>query len=305
LREHVWKNDFSAARNEAQTNVKTRWILFLDGHEYIENFGDIEDKLKFDVDGISVTIRMESGATLKYPRIYRNGIKFKNAVHNINECTTLRYAPNFIIVHDRENLQDAEAAKRRDEQRSMMMPKELQKQIQKNKKDARAHFHLANFHMSQKNRKQAFYHYKKSLKYSKSADQNFVSLLHNGLILFEQGKNFRAYMKFSEALRLFPDRWESKRAMGGFWLTQQNYKRALPLLVDALLPNKRQYIYQPMLLNSAEIWDMIGICFVNLNQPDRAVVAYERAKHHSTDEEQKKLLDEKVRLVKTLIPLKK
>lgn len=44
LRTHTWKNDFAQARNEASVNVIGRWVLFLDGHEYVESLGNIREK---------------------------------------------------------------------------------------------------------------------------------------------------------------------------------------------------------------------------------------------------------------------
>ena len=44
--EHEWKNDFSAARNNIQKQVKTKWCLMLDGHEYVKEYSNLEKALE-------------------------------------------------------------------------------------------------------------------------------------------------------------------------------------------------------------------------------------------------------------------
>ena len=301
LRFHVWEGDFSKARNSAQENVKTKWILFLDGHEYLESFGDIEEKLKDDVDGIFVTVRMESGMTFLYPRFYRNFIKFKNAVHNVNECKTRRCAPLCVIVHDRVNGQDEKSTERRNEQREKMMPAELANQLKTNPKNGRAHFHLANFYMMRHETKKAMKHYKAVVKFGISPDEKYMALLHFGALHASLGHYFRALLAFEKADKLIPGRWESSRTIGGLYFMTHRFKKALPWLVQALTPNSRRYAYQPMEQKMYEIWDMIGNCFAKLDQNPQAVTAWERACELSSSDTQKKFFGEKIKLVKMLL----
>lgn len=304
LKEHVWQDDFSKARNFAQENVKTNWILFIDGHEYVENYGDIRQKMTHAVDGIFVTVRMESGMTFLFPRVYRSHIKFKNAVHNINECRTRRSAPTFVIVHDRVHGQSKQSTQRREEQRKQMMPKELKKELKKNPRNSRAHFHLANFYMMRQEVKLALKHYKQVIKHGKSPDEKFLSLLHYGALQMSLGHWWRALWNFNKAQKLQPERWEVARVIGGFYYQQKHWKNALPYLVRALQPNKRRYSYQPMKINLVETWDMIGHCFAQLDQNDKAIVAWQRALEIETDKKRRNFIKQKIELVKPLLTVK-
>jgi SAM-dependent methyltransferase/Tfp pilus assembly protein PilF len=302
LRSHHWENDFSKARNEAGENVRDLWVLFLDGHEYIESFGNIKEKLKLDVDGIFVTIRMETGMTFMYPRIYKGHLKFKNAVHNLVECNTKSADPNFVIVHDRENLQAKEAVERRNAQRNEIMPTELKKQLKVNPKNSRAHFHLANFYIMNNQLVPALKHYKKTVKYSLSHDEVFMAYLQIGRIHMQLGHSIRALWNFKSADDLIPDRWESARVLGGFYLLEGNFDKAVVYLIDALRQNKRHYTYEPMTRNYAEIWDLIGHCFNKLNRNEEAKEAWERALELAETDGMKGMLKQKIQLIASILP---
>ena len=300
LKTHEWHDDFSEARNFAQKDVKSKWILFLDGHEYIESYGDYKEKMEFDVEGIFVTIRMESGMTFFFPRIYRSHIKFKNKIHNLNECKTRKASPKFVIVHDRVHGQDEKSAQSRNQQRDEIMPKQLKEDIEKNPKNPRPHFHLANYYMMNHNIDGAMYHYKKAIKYENSLDEKYLCLLHYGALHQSKGHSFRALWNFNKADQLLPGRWESARTLGGFYLLQKNYKRAIPYLFEAFKPNKRLYSYQPMQKDESAIWDLIGTCFTKLDKFSEAQSAFQNASDKCTDENHKKLFKQKADLLKNV-----
>lgn len=304
LKTHIWEDDFSKARNFAQANVKSRWILFLDGHEYIESYGDYERKIKLDVEGIFVTMKMETGMTFLFPRIYRSYIKFKNKVHNVNECKTRRCSPKFVIVHDRLGGQSEDAINRRNKQREEMLPQEMKNQIKENPKNARPHFHLANFYMMRQKMDLALRHYKKAVKFGKSADEKYLCFLNMGMIHQVKGHWFRALWKFQSADELIPGRWESARSIGGYYYLHGHYKKAVDYLVNALSQNERRYSYEPFTQNKAEIWDMIAMCFAKLDQNAQAVIAWKRALELEKDKKRKKLFQQKIDLVNTLLPRK-
>ena len=301
VRVHEWRDDFSQARNEAQENVETKWILFLDGHEFVESFGKAKEKMKEDIDGVFVTIRMENKMTFLYPRIYRNGLKFKNAVHNLVETPRKTADTSFVIVHDRDNLQDAEAAERRNKQREKMLPAFMKKQIAENPENARAHFHLANYYMMVPELKLAIRHYKKVIKYSYMHDEVYMAYLSIGRIHFGLGHNFRAMWFFNKADALIPNRWETNRVLGGFYFLQEHWSKAVDHLVKALGQNERHYTYEPMEQNRIEIWDMIGHCFEKMDQPEKTVIAWERALELSETPSQKSFFMEKLKLAKLLV----
>lgn len=298
LKTHIWENHFSKARNFAQEGVKTKWILFLDGHEYIETFGEIKNHLAKDVDGVFVTVRMESGLTFLHPRLYSSKIQFTGAVHNMNACETKAFCPTLIIVHDRLNGQDQDAIERRDKQRDEMMPKELLARIKENKADSRARFHLGNYYMYKKEFKLALDTYKKYRKYSKSPDELYLVELNIGLIHTSFNNDIRARWAFYRADKVIPGRWETARAIGGLYYKNAYYNKALEFLVTALQPNTRKYIYEPMKHYRLSIWDMIGDCFAQLGSFTKARVAFERALDLSENDFQKSFFSKKIEVVK-------
>jgi SAM-dependent methyltransferase len=302
LKEHVWEDDFSKARNFAQENVTSKWILFLDGHEYIEETSHVRDFLPFDVDGIFVTVRMESGMTFLFPRIYRKEIQFKNAVHNLNECKTKRTVPDFVIVHDRENGQDEEAIKRRNAQREEMLPRIMEGHLKEDPKNTRALFHLGNYALMREDTRAALKYYKRYMKCYKSVEEAYMVEINIGLVHASMQHYVRALWAFDRADKLLPGRWETARVIGGLYLMQQNYLKAANWLVQALTPNARRYVYQPMKLNAMEVWDMLGTCFMQLDQPGKSSIAFKRAKDLASTPEQKAFFDKKIELVQTLLP---
>lgn len=301
LKEHIWNDDFSAARNYAQENVVTPWILFLDGHEYIESVGRLADYIDSDVEGMFVTVKMESGMTFLYPRIFKSHIKFKNAVHNLNEVKTKINLADFVILHDRDSGQSEEAREARNRQRDEMMPRIMGEQLRDNPRNTRALFHLGNHALMIPDYKKAMSYYKRYMKCYKSPDEAYMVLLNIGFIRAAWGQNIRALWAFDKADKLLPGRWETARVLGGLYLTMGNYKKAVQYFVDALGDNSRTYFYNPIARDNVELFDFIGTCFAHLDQYKEAIAAFSRAFELCNDEEKKKIFREKVTLIKTLL----
>lgn len=302
LKNHLLEDDFSKARNKAQQNVKSKWILFLDGHEYIEKTGRIDNLLNLDVDGILVTVKMENGSSFMFPRIFRSHIKFENAVHNAPDVKTQQYAPKFVIVHDRENLQSKESAKERQKQRDRMVPNLMKERLKSHPKDQRALFNLANWYMTKNESKLAIEIYKRCYKLTPSPDERYFLKAQIGIAQQLLGQKLRATWSFFDLEKLIPDRWETKRLIGGAYLQRGQYNKALAYLVGALGQNTKQYIYQLFGQDLSEIWDLIGHCFNLLGQNAQAVIAWEQARNESKDKKRQEYFETKARFAKMLLP---
>lgn len=300
-KEHVWENDFSKARNYAQEGVESKWILFLDGHEYVDTTGDLEKFLQYDVEGIFVTVKMESGLEFMYPRIYRSFVQFKNAVHNVNEVKTKRVLKDFVIMHDRDGGQSEESREARNKQRDEMMPKALGEQLKQNPRNARALFHLGNYWLMKKEYKKSLYFYKRYMKCYKSPDEAYVAQLNIGFIRAAWGQYLRAYWAFLKADKISPERWETHRVLAGLYMSAGRYQKAIPQFVESMSNNKRAYAYQPMKKDLAEIWDLIGHCYAKIDRPKEAVMAFTRASKITEDVKRKRLYNDKIRLLKTVM----
>jgi SAM-dependent methyltransferase len=299
---HEWKDNFSEARNSVQKLVKTKWTLFLDGHEFIDKSGNIEDLLKLDVDGLLCTIKMENGTSFMYPRIFRSHLKFENAVHNAVDVKTKEYAPNFVIVHDRLNAQSKASAHAREIQRDKMIPEIMAETLKKNPNDQRALFNLANWYMTKNMLEPALKTYQLCLKQTPSPDERYFVKAQIGMCHQLLNHNLRATWSFFDLEKLIPNRWETKRLLGGIYLQRGQYKKACEYLVFALDPNKKQYLYQLFGQDFAEIWDLIAMCFLEMEQPAKAVIAWQEAIKGTTEEKRKEFFQTKIRLCEMLLP---
>ena len=115
------------------------------------------------------------------------------------------------------------------------------------------------------------------------------------------GQDLRATWTFFALDKLIPNRWETKRLIGGIYVQRGQYRHALDFLVQALEVNTHQYLYQIFGQDFAELWDLIASCFNEVNQPARAIIAWQEAIKNSKDEKRKEFFQTKIELCKLLL----
>jgi glycosyltransferase involved in cell wall biosynthesis len=301
LKQFSWQDDFSKARNFAQEGVKTDWLFFLDGHEYVEKSLDLEKYLNFDCDSLLCTIRMENGFVFRNPRIYKNGLTFSGAVHEKQNCERAIFYPSFIIVHDRVNLQDEDSAKIRERQRNEQMPRIMGERIKKDKRDLRALFHLSVFYQTNNQNKKALHYSKRYLKYSTLKEERWYMYFNRALIFSLLGKNFRAFWAINQAEGEIAERWETQKLKGLIFFNAKKYEKALDCLVDSFKKNKMPHSYQPWPIDSAGTWNVIGECFFNLGILDKASIAFRTASEQSKEEFQKQFFKARADLLEKML----
>ena len=294
---HKWKDDFSVARNYAQENVKTKWILLLDGHEYVRQFGHAARCLSLNHEGIMASIVMENGMTFHFPRLFRSSVRWKYAIHNLNDCSTTIRCDDFVIVHDRLNRQNKSSALFREKQREEMIPSIMGDMLKKNKKHIRPLFHLGNFHMMRQHWDKAIFYYRRYLKYSDFTDEKYLVLLHVGICRQMNGQFFRALRAFEKADKFNRGRWETALLIGGNFFAQRNFPEAVKGLTQSLNDNSSVYHYQPFSRDLFEIWDLIGSCYAFLGSNGKAKIAWERSLELAKSDIQKKRIATKIDLV--------
>lgn len=296
LQYHLWQNNFSVARNGVQKLVKTKWTLFLDGHEYIEKMGNIKELLKLDVEGLVCYIKMENGSKFMFPRIFRSHLRFENPVHNAINLKTQQYAPKFVIVHDRDHLQTKEAAAARAKQRGWMIPKLMKERLEINPNDQRALFNLGNWYIGKFELKQALHYYKRCYKFTPTPDERYFIKAQIGIAHQLQGHLLRALFAFHDLEKLIPNRWETKRLIGGVYIAKGMYKSALPYLTFALEGNQYSYLYGLFGHDLAELWDLIASCYSELGENEKAVIAWKEAIKNTSDLKRKGFFMTKIQL---------
>jgi glycosyltransferase involved in cell wall biosynthesis len=282
-----WCDDFSAMRNFAHSGVKSDWIIFIDGHEYVENGDKIKNVLNTKNNGLIVPIKMDNGVVFPGLRIYRNGLHFQGGVHEVVLCNTVTSVSGFTIIHDRVNYCSAETSKARDFQRDAQMPRILFKDLEKNKKDICAAFHLGLYFQSHGQNKQAIKYYKIYLKYSLDPFQRWYVYFNLSFCHLALGNFFRAFISARSADKETPNRWEVNRLYGMIFMAKRQYARAVSYFLSSLDRVPAQGIYFPFGAELYSVWTNIGECFFNMREFMSAYDAFKRASEVA-DEEIKK-----------------
>lgn len=295
-----WRDDFAWARNFAHEGVKSDWILFLDGHEYVSKCENLDQALEFDGDGLLTVVRMESGAEFRNPRIYKNGIQFEGQVHEHQLCTKTALYSKFVIQHDRPDGQDKNSADERDKQRDEQLPRIMGERIRNDKSDTNASFHLFLYYESQKQYRQALKYADLYLKYSVCAQERWYVLFARSLCFLAQKRQFRAYRAILKAEQEMPNRWETKKAKGIILFACRNYEKALDELVNSFDLNKFDCAYKPWKRDNAGTWNLMAECFVCLGQIEKACSAFNQASENAEDEIQKKFFKDRADIIMQL-----
>lgn len=304
LKQHKWENNFSKARNFAKENVKTKWILSLDGHEYIKEYQDIDKALALDVEGLFVKVEMDAGDTFHTNRIFRSNLNWKHAIHNAIKTKTNKKFSKFVIKHDRAKGQSKKAVQERFKQRNEMMPRLLKKEFRKNKKSPRPLFYLARFYLTTRQFKKAIKYYKKYLKTGGSIGERWFVCFEASIAANILKKHLLALKFLRQAEKEVPNRWETAKYTGLTYLGFEQWKKALKYLVDSLKENTGDFSFNPEKKDPADIWDKIGFCFFQLGKYNRTKVALERSIELDKDEHRKKLNQKRIELIDRKIILK-
>jgi len=300
LKQYKWENSFSKARNFAQEGVKTKWILALDGHEYVEQPGNIRRILNSEKDGVLIKVILESGFHFYYPRIIKANIKWTKEVHNLPLCKDTGKYKKFVIIHDRETGQSKNAAEIRLKQREKMLAEILGKSIKKNRKDYRSIFYLGQLYGSQDKLKPAIKLFKKYLKFSRNRQERWLVYYEIGKIQNILNQPKRAVKSFEKAQKELPDRWEIKKRIGTTYMILKKWEKAADYLVNAFNIIKTDFIYNPEQRNDAQTWFFISQCFFALKKYREAKIALKRAERSQTNTKWGKLPKEQIKIIKEL-----
>jgi SAM-dependent methyltransferase len=277
LKTHQWDNDFAKARNQLQNCIGSEWVLWLDGHEYVEKMPDLTNALNKPQDGYFVKIKLENNFEFFFARLIRREVKWEHAVHN-NPCVhDAKRIDTFTIVHDRANLQSKNGAALRDIQRDKMVTSLFRAEIKKNRKSSRPYFYLAQHASYCKNLKQAIRFYKKCFKRSIKKDERWLCWWEIASIHSYKGQYTRALLAFEKADKEMPGRWEIAWSLGLMWALTGNTDMSLNYFVKALEPPKESFMYSPMKYDEALIFDYIGAGLYSKNKPDEAKIAWRRS----------------------------
>ena len=289
LKTFDWKDNFSEARNFAQADVKTDWLLFLDGHEVIEKCERLQEFLNMDCDALICTVEMENKMKFRNPRIYKNGLTFDGAVHECQNPKMPIFYPYFLVKHNREKGQSITAVEIRDKQRDEQTPRIFGERLKKNPRDLRALFHLFAFYQAKFQFKKALKYQKQYLKYSTYKDERWFVLFNRAQCFLSIGKFRKALHAVDLAEKEMPGRWETAKIKGMFLFQHKKYQKAMEYFVDSFKDNKTYCSYLPWPREDWQTWAMVGECLFNLGQWYKASTAFDRSSDLAKDGEFKEL----------------
>lgn len=243
LIEHVWKADFSEARNISLKNAKGDWILVLDADE--EVLGSKEQLLKeinnskneaFNIRGINKSDKESGLESFFYNRLFKNrGYKYYRAVHeqlNIEENKVAFLDERILkIIHygySKENFEKKHKGKRNLEI--------LLREYDKNQEDPFITYHLGATYASLED-------YQKALSY-------FVKSYEMGLV-----KGFGEYY------------YELIKRMSQCIYLMKDYKLCIDFLTGILKDEK--------LRNFTDLYYILGSCFYEIKDFDKSEKIFE------------------------------
>jgi len=297
LKTHVFGDDFSKMRNDAHQGIKTKWILILDGHEIVVKSDDLKESLASPHDGLLVSVKLENDFTFGYPRIYKNGIHFEGKIHEKPICEGTQLYPGFLIEHHRRGIQSSKAISFREKQRDDMVPRVMSDELRKNPKNTRALFHLGLFYQSKDDFKKALPYYSKYLRYSKNKQERWFVLFESALCSLARGKFFHAFHCACLADLELSGRWETQKLKGLICFHRKKYAKALEHFVSSFDAYNKAVLYKPWPKDTGPTWNLIGECFFNLRNYEKAFHSFSRSSSLCKYEVAKKFLDERAKLM--------
>ncbi len=296
-----WHDDFSEARNYAHAGVKTKWIIFLDGHEYLGKFDNYEDHLEFTGDGLLCTVVMENGFTFRNPRIYKNGFKFEGAVHEKLNTHNVRLCADIQIRHDRTGSQSTAAAAMREKQRDDMVPRIMGGMLEKDKKNLRALFHLGVHYQLKKNVPLAIKYYKQYLKYSTCKDERWFVRLMLSCCHLSLRHPHRALWQAFDLEKENPGRWENEKMRAMCYFQRGEYLKAIESAIESMHENTGLFSYKPWQPDLAGAWNMIGESYFRLNDIGKAASAFYKAAERAPDKKIRDFLRKRADLMTRML----
>jgi tetratricopeptide (TPR) repeat protein len=99
-------------------------------------------------------------------------------------------------------------------------------------------------------------------------------------MLENKWRSLIAFMRMDSEMQ---GRWETHKRIGSAYMWLGLWEMALPRLVEALGVQEGQFSFVPEQRDDCQTWDFIGQCFFNMNQFEKAKVAWKRCVELSKD----------------------
>jgi len=284
-----FKNDFSEARNNLAATAKTGWILWLDGHEYINKSIDFAKTQSPDADGFLIAKQYNDGPKFYEPKILRRDVKFAGAIHEQPQCKKVAQLLEPLIIHDRPGGQAAGSIQIKNEQREKMMNEIMLAELRKNKKNLHAIFQMAIYRQGTGKLKEACHYFEQYLKYQPKNNPNFMVYLNFALCLIGRGRIDTARRVLARGVEKCGQMWELNLLAGEIEAGQNHHRQAIVLFNKALIANTGHQLCFPLIHEPHKILDMIAREHYLLKEFENAFMSWRGAADIAPDEELRKL----------------
>ena len=82
---------------------------------------------------------------------------------------------------------------------------------------------------------------------------------------------------------------------------EKKYQQALEYFVASFDPTPYETLYRPILRDDAGTWNLIGECFFNLGDYDKANIAFDRAAEITPDKTKKEFFEKRGALMRDIL----
>lgn len=230
-----WTKNFAAARNAAMEDVKTKWGLVLDGHEFLQ--GDLNKIRRAilehpDAGAFEIEVKDSGVPHWDSHRLHKvAGARWERAHHNYLTVDGPVFRIEGVrIIHDREGGQSMESRLARSKQRDEELIEDFTKSIKENPKDTRSMYYLAQQHRDSGRWEAAYYWYNRYTETespNRWQEEHYLAHYFAGRAAMALGDYERALQHGKDATHLIEDRAEGWALRGDAHYAQKEYVRAL------------------------------------------------------------------------------
>jgi tetratricopeptide (TPR) repeat protein len=251
-------------------------------------------------DGYMIKITMEAKNHFFYPRLYKNGIQFKNKIHNLVQTKDVGFLPQLEIFHDRDGGLAPSQREARAKQRSRMMPWIFTWNIIKDPSDLRSRYYLARYYQDAKKWDVALRHYRIYLEKTTNPTESYQAAYqaHICALALEDYKRALEFLDFCELAA--PLRWETYKRKGMIYLEKKNWSQALINLEAALKESPQIGFDSPEPKIDAHTMERIGFVYFQLKDLKSAKDTFEKALKLSPPAHMEQLLKKRIDFIDRL-----
>lgn len=293
---HPWQGSFSEARNHSIKYATCDWILQIDADEKLEEKdinilrGAVRLK-QYNSLFVSLVSEMPTGLSMNYfQRLYRRGTAhYEGIVHNQVVCEGAALLTNIRIHHYGYNLDPEKMEKKHKRTQDLLI-----KQVAENPDFMFARANLVRIYRCQMLWDEAI----------KSAEEALqLEILQNELIphqmilcdmtysLLMKKDHDEAMSVCAKLLKINPDNLDGNFYMGGLYICQEKYQKALRHYKKYLKQSEVQGTgdeYTALIMDTFgsqhQAWNNMGTCYNRLEQHDDAAMAFRKAISYEPNE---------------------